>query len=90
MFGAIRVVSPQKLGGYIGATKRVGQIAAASLAPALGRRHGIHPTALRADCGGRTSPARPTHDSAKVALNRAARAATKAMNRYQNGLNLTP
>jgi hypothetical protein len=49
MFGAISAVSLQKLGGYIGATERVGEIAGASLAPARGRRHGILPTTLRAD-----------------------------------------
>jgi len=35
MFGAIGVVSPKELGGYVGAPDRVGQTAVASLAPAL-------------------------------------------------------
>lgn len=78
MFGAIGAVSPQELGGNIGAPERVGQSTGAPLATPRWRRHGILPTALKADFDGLGSPAPTTHDSAKVALNYAGHAAVAA------------
>jgi len=49
MFGAVGAVSPQELGGEIGATERVRQIAVASLAPTVRRRPGLLPKTLCAD-----------------------------------------
>jgi len=51
MFGAIVAVSPQELGGKIGAPESVGHPAGASLATLRRRRHCILPCALGADFG---------------------------------------